>query len=177
VAETTDRYGTALIYYARAHKAKKVKDVLDLLISYCLVQSQAFPSVDSLDPHLKSFLARPRESLTWLASVDPEAASILSTQLSGYATLRKFYDKRDEGQLRLAARKKAASTSLLACIASAADKIQGGLYDEDSLAIIPVEGLLVLLGEARIFVDRKPLGCSSVVFHTNFVQNQLVFYH
>ena len=88
------------------------------------------------------------------------AAEILSVQFSGYATLRKFYDLRDqevngvEVTLRPVARKKAALAALMTVIASAGDSIQGGLYDEKIESIIPVDGLLNLLGEASIFVDR-----------------------
>ena len=93
---------------------------------------------------------------------------MLHTHLAGYATLRKFYDMRDseidlgEGQkpsLRPIARKKAAAAALLAVINSAADSIHGGLYDENRGSIVQVDGLLALLGEAMVFVNRKP--CSS----------------
>lgn len=84
--------------------------------------------------------------------------------LTGYATLRKFYDLRDEqvnlkeGQkpgLRPIARKKAAVAALLAVINSAADNIHGGLYDKERASVVQVDGLLALLGEALPFVDRK----------------------
>lgn len=84
--------------------------------------------------------------------------------LTGYASLRKFYDLRDEEvnlkqgekpSLRPFARKKAATTALLAVINSAADNIHGGLYDPESEAIVQVDGLLTLLGEALPFVNRK----------------------
>ena len=106
----------------------------------------------------------PKESLQSLVEMDHEAADVLLTYLSGYATLRKFYDLRDEGMrlpegqkstLRPMARKRAAAAALLAVIDSAADNIHGGLYDEDRGSVVQVDGLLVLLGEALIFVDRK----------------------
>lgn len=89
---------------------------------------------------------------------------MLHTHLTGYATLRKFYDLRDmeailgEGEkprLRPIARKNAAATALLAVISSAADSIHGGLYDENRGSIVQVDGLLALLGEAMVFVNRK----------------------
>ena len=55
-AETSSAYGLALTFYARAHRPEKVKDVLDLLISYCLVQSQSYPPASELDPHLSTLL-------------------------------------------------------------------------------------------------------------------------
>ena len=56
--------------------------------------------------------------------------------------------------MRPIARKKAAATALLAVIASATDNIHGGLYDEQRGAVVQVDGLLALLGEALVFVDR-----------------------
>ena len=95
--------------------------------------------------------------------MDPKAAEMLHTYLTGYATLRKFYDLRDEeinleeGQKPMArpnARKIVAATALLAVISSAADNIQGGLYDENRGSVVQIDGLLSLLGEALVFVNR-----------------------
>jgi len=141
--------------------------VLDLLISLSLVQSVAYPPTSNLDQNLKSLISSPKQSLTQISEFDAEAAELLHTYLSGYATLRKFYDLRDEevhlkaGQkpsLRPIARKKAAADALLAVINSAADNIHGGLYDENRGAVVQVDGLLSLLGEALVFVDQpKPI--------------------
>ena len=154
-------------YYAYAHNRRKVKDVLDLLVSYCLVQSRAYPSPEETDPDLHTLLREPRTTLSSMAKTDPEAAEILTTQLSGYATLRKFYELRDrevKGRTTTSslARKKATIGPLLAVIASAADNIQGGLYDQTSPAVVPVEGLLVLLGEASILLQGR--SCSNRLF-------------
>ena len=136
---------------------------MDLLISLSLVQSIAFPPLPKLDSHLRDLVSSPRESLTTLAKLDDAAANLLQQYLSGYATLRKFYGFRDEEvnlgpnqkpSLRPIARKKAAATALLAVIASAADNIHGGLYDEQGGAVVQVDGLLALLGEVMVFVDR-----------------------
>jgi hypothetical protein len=141
-----------------------MKDVLDLLISYCLVHSVAYPPESELDDKLKTLLASPAEILKGLAESDPVAAQLLATYLSGYATLRKFYNLRDEEvnlplgekpKLREMARMKEAVAALLAVIASSTDNIHGGLYDEDRGAIVSVDGLLALLGEALVFVNRK----------------------
>lgn len=140
-----------------------MKDVLNLLISLSLVRSLAIPPISSLDDHLKNLLFSPEKSLDEIANVDPEAAGVLHKYLTGYATLRKFYDLRDEavnlkdGQkpsLRPIARKKAAIVALLAVVESAADNIHGGLYDYQRGSIVQVDGLLSLLGEAMVFVDR-----------------------
>lgn len=163
IAESSENYGTALIYYARAHRHKKVKNILDLLISLSLVQSIAFPPLLDLDENLRSLLFTPEQSVGQLALMDPKAAEMLHTYLTGYATLRKFYDLRDEeidlevGQKPAArpnARKAAAATALLAVINSAADNIHGGLFDENRGSVVQVDGLLSLLGEAMIFVNR-----------------------
>ena len=103
--------------------------------------------------------------------MDPKAAEMLHTYLTGYATLRKFYDLRDEeinlekGQkptMRPNARKIAAATALLAVINSAADNIHGGLYDESRASVVQVDGLLSLLGEALVFVNRMSQSSKSL---------------
>lgn len=146
-----------------------MKDVLDLLISYSIVGSHAYPSSSDLDNNLRSLIFSPKQSLTRISELDGEAAELLQTYLSGYATLRRFYNLRDEekhlkeGQepsLRPLARKKATAAALLAVINSAADNIHGGLYDEHRGAVVQVDGLLALLGEALVFVDRTITLCS-----------------
>lgn len=141
-----------------------MKDVLDLLVSLSVVQSVAFPPLSSLDHNLKALISWPKESLDQLAELDEEAAAILHTYLTGYATLRNFYGLRDEEIHRNegetpnsnpAARKKKAVAALLAVINSAADSIHGGLYDENRGSVVQVDGLLALLGEALVFVDRS----------------------
>lgn len=82
--------------------------------------------------------------------------------LSGYATLRRFYDLRDEeflsanrkSNIGLVARKLEASASLMAVITSSSDNIRGGLYDEERGAVVSVDFLLALLGEALVFVNQ-----------------------
>ena len=147
--------------------------MLDLLISISLVQSIAYPLLSALDPNLRALLFAPKETLEQLATIDMNAAEMLHTYLTGYATLRRFYDLRDEEvnleeghkpTLRPIARKSAAATALLAVINSAADNIHGGLYDEHRGSIVQVDGLLALLGEAIVFVNRT-FCRSSIVCH------------
>lgn len=77
--------------------------------------------------------------------------------------MRQFYDLRDaevnarkgEKPRGLLHRKREAAKTIIAVINSAADSILGGLYDETREAVIPVDGLLSLLGEATVFVNRK----------------------
>lgn len=155
-----------MVYYARARSQKKLKDVLDLLISLSLIDSIAFPQISALDPNLHGLIFTPEKSLAQLREIDNKAAEMLHTQLTGYAALRRFYDLRDEdanpehGQksgLRPMARRNAATTALLAVINSAADNIYGGLFDSERGSIVQVDGLMALLGEAMVFVNRKLL--------------------
>ncbi|MCJ1313704.1 hypothetical protein MMC25_007383 [Agyrium rufum] len=161
---TTSRYGTAIVYYAQAHSAPKLRSVLALLVTLCLVHSCAYPPTHQLDVHLADLLRSPRGAFHALASYDPEGAELLQTNLSGYATLRKFYDLRDEevnlkpGQkpsMRKLARQRVMVEALLAVIASSADHIAGGLHDDTCDSVIAVDGLLALLGEAMPFVNQQ----------------------
>ncbi|KAJ5180848.1 hypothetical protein N7492_004058 [Penicillium capsulatum] len=159
----SDNYGLALICYARAHNRRKVKSVVDLLVSYSLVYSRAFPATADLDPELRSIIKEPKVCLSSIASVDEEAAHILQFYLSGYATLRRFYEIRDEAvglpegqrpRFKPLARRRAAGKALAAVISSAADNIYGGLYDPSRDSAVQVDGLLALLGEALAFVNQ-----------------------
>jgi hypothetical protein len=165
LTENTHDYGGALYYFARAHNLQRTRDVLNLLISSCLVRSIAYPMVDELDSTLQSILYTPKTTLAKLSLLDHEAADMLSTHFSGYAMLRTFYDLRDQEitaqatglkpALRPIARKKAAASALIAAITSAGDSIHGGLFDHSVDSVIPVDGLAVLLGEALCFISRK----------------------
>lgn len=143
-----------LVFYARAHATAKVKDVLSLLTSLCLAQSTSVPQHAAMDATLASLLTFKRSSLNNLAATDALAAAALTSQLSGYATLRRFYDLRDQ-DLNLGAttsfkpleRKRQAANALLAIIASASDCIRGGLFDSAVQSVVPVNGLIVLLAE------------------------------
>lgn len=162
LAEGSHRYGEALWYYALAHKGQKVKDVLDLLISFSLIQSTAYPSEAELDDHLKNLISSPGTTLTEMSQMDLEAAELLKKSLSGYATLRRFYDIRDEEiasnsqkpRRGAYARKSEAANALMAVIISSDDNIRGGLYDEDRDAVVSVDFLLALLGEAMVFINQ-----------------------
>ncbi|KAF2853384.1 hypothetical protein T440DRAFT_304146 [Plenodomus tracheiphilus IPT5] len=159
----THSYGDTLLYYARAHDTPHIQEVLRILVSHCLVKSAAYPPVDELDESLSSLITSPKQTLTNLATLDPEAASLLSNHLSGYATIRKFYDLRDEEVLlkagekpahRPMARKRAAANALMVIIASAASSIRGGLYDPEIETVVQVDVLLPLLGEALVFINQ-----------------------
>jgi hypothetical protein len=143
-----------------------VKDVLDLLISFSLIYSLAYPPEGEMDNHLQRLISSPKSTLTEMSKMDFEAAQLLHKMLSGYATLRRFYDIRDE-EVRLAAgekpklgalsRKSEAVSALMAVIASSDDNIRGGLYDESRGAVVSVDFLLALLGEALVFVNQPQL--------------------
>ncbi|KAH5155399.1 nuclear pore complex protein Nup85 [Parastagonospora nodorum] len=159
----TQNYGDTLLYYARAHNTPKVQEVLRVLVAHCLIKSIAFPPPHELDESLNSLITSPKQTLTNLASIDSEAATMLSNHLSGYATIRRFYDLRDEEVLmkegeypahRPMARKRAAASALSVIIASAASSIRGGLYDPEIETVVPVDLILPLLGETLVFVNQ-----------------------
>ncbi|KAH8723224.1 hypothetical protein GQ44DRAFT_761242 [Phaeosphaeriaceae sp. PMI808] len=159
----TQNYGDTLLYYARAHNAAKIQEVLRVLVAHCLVKSIAYPPPSELDNSLSDLITSPKQALTKLASLDSEAASILSNHLSGYATIRKFYDLRDEEihlkagttpTHRPMARKRAAASALMVIIASASSSIRGGLYDPETETAVQIDVLLPLLGEALVFVNQ-----------------------
>lgn len=129
-----------------------------------MVDSLAFPPISALDPNLHALIFTPEDSLAQVKEIDVTAAKMLHTQLTGYAALRRFYDLRDEdsslengrkSMLKPMARKRAAAAALLAVVNSAADNIHGGLFDPDRGSVVLVDGLMALLGEAMVFVNRK----------------------
>ena len=162
LVNNTTQYGTALVCYSRSHSAAKIRLLVDLLVSYSLVQSAAYPPSVELDHNLKALVDSPKYGLSGLLQVDPDAAEMLSFYLSGYACLRRFYNLRDEGilakaadrkpNMRPLARRRAAAKALTAVINSAADSIYGGLYDAERQSAIQVDGLLTLFGEATAFI-------------------------
>ncbi|KAF1985511.1 hypothetical protein K402DRAFT_394494 [Aulographum hederae CBS 113979] len=165
LTENSSNYGDAIFYYARAHNTKKLRNVLDLLISLCLVQSTSYPPISELDPRLKDFILKPQETLSDISQADFDAAQMLATCLSGYAALRNFYDLRDaeilsggtelqKPKMKPLERKRAAATALVALVESAGDSIHGGLYDPEVEVVVQVDGLLTLLGEALPFVNQ-----------------------
>lgn len=170
LVNNTSDYGTALLCYARSHASNKLRQLMDLLVSYCLVQSKAYPAEDEMDEDLRALVASPKAALAGLVDVDPEAADMLQFYLVGYACIRRFYNLRDE-EIAIAtiktkpanrsiARRRLAAKALLAAISSAADSIYGGLYDAERRSVIQVDGLLTLLGEATTFLastDCKPI--------------------
>lgn len=140
--------------------------MLDLLISFSLIHSMAYPPEAEMDGHLQRLISSPKSALTELSKCDFEAAQLLHKMLSGYATLRKFYDARDEETRLIAgekpklgalARKSEAVSALMAVITSADDNIRGGLYDEGRGAVVSVDFLLALFGEAMVFVNQPQL--------------------
>jgi hypothetical protein len=159
LSDSTHRYGEALLYYLRAHKFAKAKKVIDVLITSSLVQSSAYPPTDKVDNRMRQFIERPRETLNSLASIDLEAAQRLGAWLSGYATLRRFYELRDAedtDEKHSLKRKRNAASALLAVIESANDPIRGGLFDPSTEVVVPLDTLLVLLGEALPLLRGSP---------------------
>ncbi|KAK4041782.1 hypothetical protein C8A01DRAFT_45112 [Parachaetomium inaequale] len=157
LARDSHRYGEAMWYYALAHRPNKVREVMNLLISYSLIQSTAFPPANDLDDYLHKLLTDRKNTLEQCANQDMEAAELLGKMLSGYASLRQFYDIRDnEHALPHAtpqSRRQQAAAALISVIASSDDNIRGGLFDQTRDGIVSEDFLLALLGEALVFVS------------------------
>ncbi|KAI0143913.1 hypothetical protein F4776DRAFT_444931 [Hypoxylon sp. NC0597] len=159
LAKDTFRFGEALWYYALAHRPGKVRDVLNTLMSISLVESTTYPPESELDSTLKQLLKERTATLQQFAKQDLEAAELLGKMLSGYATLRKFYELRDgdgKSTRKSLLRRQQAATALATVIASADDNIRGGLYDDTRDAVVSEDFLLALLGEASVFVGQSP---------------------
>ncbi|KIW19360.1 hypothetical protein PV08_03655 [Exophiala spinifera] len=167
LVNNTTEYGTALLCYSRSHAPHKIRQLVDLLISYSLVQSRAYPPENEMDDGLHSLVGNPKSALSDIAEADPQAAEILQFYLVGYACLRRFYTLRDQDvldmkpshHLKPLARRRAAAKALVAAVNSAADSIYGGLYDPERQSAIQVDGLLTLLGEVTaLLADGQPSG-------------------
>ncbi|KAJ9156544.1 Nucleoporin NUP85 [Pleurostoma richardsiae] len=154
--EESHRFGEAMWYYALAHRPGKVREVMNLLISYSLIQSVAYPPENELDDHLRRLLKERGTTLEGFAKQDLEAAELLGKMLSGYATLRKYYEIRDDETTPLSRRYKAAAAALVTVIASSDDNIRGGLYDATRDAVVSEDFLLALLGEALVLLKQAP---------------------
>lgn len=157
LARDSHRYGEAMWYYALAHRPNKVREVMNLLISYSLIQSTAFPPANDLDDFLYRLLTDRENTLKQCVEQDMEAAELLGKMLSGYASLRRFYDIRDDDKVLATAsphaRRQQAASALISVIASSDDNIRGGLFDQTRDGIVSEDFLLALLGEALVFVS------------------------
>ncbi|KAI0514590.1 hypothetical protein F5B22DRAFT_234576 [Xylaria bambusicola] len=160
LAKDTFRFGEALRYYALAHRPGKVRDVLNTLMSISLVESTVYPPEGDLDDSLRALLRERTATLEDFAKQDLEAAELLAKMLSGYATLRQFYEHRDHdgntAHKKSLMRRQQAAAALTAVIASADDNIRGGLYDDTRDAVVSEDFLLALLGEISVFVGQSP---------------------
>ncbi|KAI0402248.1 hypothetical protein F4802DRAFT_577100 [Xylaria palmicola] len=158
LAKDTFRFGEALWYYALAHRPGKVGDVLNTLMSISLVESTVYPPTSELDGTLRDLLKERTTTLEAFAKQDLEAAELLGKMLSGYATLRQFYECRDgdsKSPQKSLVRRQQAAAALTAVIASADDNIRGGLYDDTRDAVVSEDFLLALLGEISVFVGQS----------------------
>ncbi|ORY63025.1 uncharacterized protein BCR38DRAFT_435696 [Pseudomassariella vexata] len=157
--ENTYRFGEMLWYYALAHRPGKVRDVLNGLMSFSLAESTIYPPEGEMDDQLKKLLRERSATLEQFAKQDYEAAELLGKMLSGYFTLRKFYELRDGDckiNPRSITRRQQAATALTFVIASADENIRGGLYDDSCDAVVSEDFILALLGEATVFINQSP---------------------
>lgn len=163
LSHNTSQYGLALLCYAKSHNRTRISQLTEMLVSYCLVQSRAYPVEDDMDEALRALVETPKSAFAAIIDTDPEAASLLQFYVVGYACVRRLFVLRDEEILaskrsravrpNLRARQRVAAKSLVAAINSAADSIYGGLYDANRETAISVDALLPLLGEATAFVS------------------------
>lgn len=127
-------------------------------MSISLVESTIYPPENQLDENLRLLLNERTVALEKFAKQDLEAAQLLGKMLSGYATLRRFYERRDSIEDPTArnslVRRQQAAGALIAVIASADDNIRGGLYDDSRDAVVSEDFLLALLGEASVFIGQ-----------------------
>ena len=163
----------------------RLRQSTDHLISYCLVQSRAYPPEDEIDDGLRALVENPKTAFADIAEFDPDAAASLQFFTAGYACIRRFYNLRDDQDcasksgrnkpLGPLARRRTAAKALLAAINSAADSIYGGLYDDTRESAIQIDGLLTLLGEVaallspenstskRVFTSEQMLGLLAAI--------------
>jgi len=128
-------------------------------MSISLVESTVYPPDSELDEVLRALLKERATTLEGFTKQDHEAAELLAKMLSGYATLRQFYECRDgngKSQQKSLLRRQQAAAALAAVIASADDNIRGGLYDDTRDAVVSEDFLLALLGEMSVFVSQSP---------------------
>ncbi|KAI1332589.1 hypothetical protein F5Y16DRAFT_356003 [Xylariaceae sp. FL0255] len=159
LAKDTFYFGETLWYYALAHRPGKVRDVLNTLMSISLVESTVYPPESDLDETLRDLLKERTAALEKFAKQDLEAAELLGKMLSGYATLRRFYERRDgngKNTKKSLLSKQHAASALTTVIASADDNIRGGLYDDTRDAVVSEDFLLALLGEMSVFIGQSP---------------------
>jgi hypothetical protein len=128
-------------------------------MSISLVESTVYPPDGELDETLRALLKERTTTLEGFANQDLEAAELLGKMLSGYATLRQFYEYRDgngKARQKSLVHRQQAAAALTAVIASADDNIRGGLYDDTRDAVVSEDFLLALLGEVSVFVGQSP---------------------
>lgn len=142
-------YGTALLCYARSRAENKLRSIIDILTSHCLIQSKAVPEDKDMDAALSRLVSDPKQALSEIAEQDPQAVEALQYYLVGYACVRRYYSTRDSSSTSSQThQKKVAAKALIAAVSSAADCIYGGLYDPERESAIQVDCLMTLLAEA-----------------------------
>ncbi|PWW75563.1 hypothetical protein C7212DRAFT_21176, partial [Tuber magnatum] len=88
----TTSYGDSLHFFALANDRFSLHNILTKLTTSSLLHSTPSPAPSSLDPVLSDLLKTPTSI----------PSPILRFELSGYATLRNFYESRDSGDHRRA---------------------------------------------------------------------------
>ncbi|CUS15115.1 unnamed protein product [Tuber aestivum] len=135
----TTSYGDSLHFFALANDRFSLHNILTKLTTSSLLHSTPSPAPPSLDPVLSDLLKTPT-SIT---------SPILRFELSGYATLRNFYESRDSGDHSRAVK------ALVAVLKSAGEKLDGGVYDADWDSAVEEWMIAVLLGELMPYINPR----------------------
>ncbi|RPA94315.1 hypothetical protein L873DRAFT_1701945 [Choiromyces venosus 120613-1] len=135
----TTSYGDSLYFFALANDRFSLHNILTKLTTSSLLYSTPSPAAPSLDPVLSNLLKTPT-SIT---------SPILRFELSGYATLRNFYESRDNGDHARAVK------ALVAVLKSAGEKLDGGVYDSDWDSAVEEWMIGVLLGELMPYINPR----------------------
>ncbi|KAG0124839.1 hypothetical protein HOY82DRAFT_493631 [Tuber indicum] len=135
----TTSCGDSLHFFALANDRFSLHNILTKLTTSSLLHSAPLPAPSSLDPVLSDLLKTPTSI----------ASPILRFELSGYATLRNFYESRDSGDHPRAVK------ALVAVLKSAGEKLDGGVYDADWDSALEEWMIAVLLGELMPYINPR----------------------
>lgn len=154
LASAGNDYCSALLYYSHANAWAKSNSIIHDLTIRCLRTSSGEALGASLTRLDELRTLKTNNNNTALSKFLNSDELDLSTRLAGTATLSAFYSLRDSQPKSLTAQRTMA-TKLLPLITSAADSIQGGLFDPTVHSLIPVDCLLLLLGETLPLLNER----------------------
>lgn len=139
--ESTQNHGEILHFFSEAalhnpEARKALHDTVSKLLQRSLATSASYPPENALDPRLALILSSPAEC----------ASEILRFEISGYAALRHFYERRGSAP-------ETAVRALTAVIRSAGEPIDGGVWDRDWESPVEPTALPAILRELLTCVE------------------------